>query len=265
VSPPQSHALHELDLRLDQHLGIRNGFFIEAGANDGIAQSNTLFLERCRGWRGMLVEAIPELARRCRENRPTAIVEHAALVAFDFQPRTIDMRYCGLMSLVVGAMGDAAREHDHIQLGVELQGTEPYDVSVPAATLSSLIERHGIERIDLLSLDVEGYELNVLRGLDLERHGPHAILVEAWDRSGIDDHLGGSYDRVAELTEDGREVRGRAMAADVLYVRRRAARRRRRRQVRWPLGSGFAGRGAGRGSSGTKSRPDGSGSRRRPS
>jgi hypothetical protein len=52
---------------------------------------------------------------------------------------------------------------------------------VPARPLSSLLDEAGICRVDLLSLDVEGYEAQALRGLDLSRHAPMWILVEMHD------------------------------------------------------------------------------------
>src|SRR6516225_8771930 len=63
-------ALNGLDKKLNAHIDIRNGFFVEAGANDGLAQSNTYWFEQFRGWRGLLIEAVPEKAAACRRNRP---------------------------------------------------------------------------------------------------------------------------------------------------------------------------------------------------
>ena len=37
---------------------VRNGFFIEAGADDLIKDSNTLFFELERDWTGILVEPV---------------------------------------------------------------------------------------------------------------------------------------------------------------------------------------------------------------
>ena len=39
---------------------LRNGFFIEAGAHDGVDISNTLYLEKQLGWTGILVEPNPD-------------------------------------------------------------------------------------------------------------------------------------------------------------------------------------------------------------
>ena len=59
-------ALHEMDRKLDAVIGRDSGFFVEAGGHDGYTQSNTYYLERARGWRGVLVEPMPEMAAEAR-------------------------------------------------------------------------------------------------------------------------------------------------------------------------------------------------------
>jgi hypothetical protein len=56
-------------------------------------------------------------------------------------------------------------------------------VSVPARTLASILDELGAPEVDFLSLDVEGMEIPALRGLDLGRHRPGMILVEALDET----------------------------------------------------------------------------------
>ena len=60
----KSRGLNGLDLRMLDHMDRRGGFFIEAGANDGLNQNNTYILEHAFGWRGMLIEPMPVLAER---------------------------------------------------------------------------------------------------------------------------------------------------------------------------------------------------------
>jgi FkbM family methyltransferase len=207
----RSVALNQLDLKLSRHLDIEGGFFIEAGANDGIRQSNTYFFEKRRGWRGLLVEPVPELAAACRRNRPRCIVESVALVPFGFASPTIEMRFCNLMSLVKGAMRTEAEELAHIEKGCAVQKIETRELTVPTATLSSLLDKHGVERVDLLSLDVEGFELQVLGGIDFARHAPGHLLIEARYRNEIDAFLGDRYEPIADLTHH-----------DVLYRAKRS-------------------------------------------
>lgn len=196
-----SSALDRLDVKLRPYLRRDDTFFIEAGAYDGIEQSNTLYLERYRGWRGLLVEPVPELAARCRVNRPRCVVENAALVPFDHPSDTVVMRQCNLMSMVKGGMKSEAEELEHLRRGSELQKVEAREVVCPARTLSSILDQHRIERVDLFSLDVEGYELNVLKGLDLARHRPRLMLIEARYRDEIDEYLRAhDYLPIAELS-----------------------------------------------------------------
>ena len=197
----RSAALNQLDLKLRRYVDFDDGFFIEAGANDGINQSNTRFFEKRRRWKGLLVEPVPELAAACRANRPSCIVESVALVPFGFAAPQIEMRFCNLMSLVKGAMKSEAEELAHVRTGCAVQRVETRELIVPAATLSSLLDKHRIQRVDLLSLDVEGFELSVLQGLDFERHAPSHMLIEARYRNEIDAFVEQhGYRPIAELS-----------------------------------------------------------------
>jgi FkbM family methyltransferase len=213
IEGEQSFGLNELDLKLKPYLDFEGGFFIEAGANDGLRQSNTCYFEKYRGWRGLLVEPIPEKARQCRKNRPNSIVEQCALVPFGFPHDTIELRSCNLMSLVKGAMKTEEEELAHIRRGLELQKLkDATDIHVPARTLTSLLNKHAVAGIDFFSLDVEGYELNALRGLDFERYRPTLMLIEARYRSEIDDFIGKWYNPIAELSHHDVLYRSRSTA-----------------------------------------------------
>lgn len=197
----QSFALNSLDLKLELYLrDIKEGFFVEAGANDGLKQSNTLFFEKNYGWRGLLVEAVPELAHECRKNRPLDIVENAALVSKDFKDSTVTMRYAGLMSVVKGGMSTKTEEDEHVEIGLKRLDAEPREISVPARTLTDILEEHSVSKIDFLSLDVEGYELRALQGLDFAKYRPSYVLVEARYKDEIDSFMKSvGYKEIAKL------------------------------------------------------------------
>lgn len=193
-------SLDGLDRKLRRHCDFRGGFFIEAGANDGLTQSNTYWFERFRKWRGLLVEGVPELAAAARRNRPRATVVNAALVA-DPSVREVVMKTANLMSIVKGARGSEADDEAHVRAGASVQGgLEVREIRVPARTLTSILDELRPPRIDLFSLDVEGYELEVLRGLDLSRYRPRLILVETAQVEKVDELLGSAYTRIDKLS-----------------------------------------------------------------
>ena len=213
----KSYALADLDKKLEPYIGKKRGTFIEAGANDGIKQSNTLYFEQYFGWTGILIEPIPELSEACKQNRPLAKVVNAALVSADHQGETIRMTYCGLMSTTVGSMQSEDQRLAHTKVGVQFltNGQTPYEVDVPTRTLSSIIDEFAVSEIDLLSLDIEGFEPSALRGLDLSRHAPQFILIETrhHQRHEIDEILANAYKPIAALTLYDEH-------SDVLFARR---------------------------------------------
>ena len=184
-------ALNEIDRKLGKYLPYRDGFFIEVGANDGFAQSNTYYFERMRGWTGILVEPIPELYKKCVKERTNSIVFNCALVPENYDGESVTMLYSNLMSLVRGAQKSDAMDFEHVRCGAEIQRDveNTYEITVPARTLTSILDEVGVQEIDLFSLDVEGYELNMLRGLDLDRYRPKYMLIEARFRDEIEQYL----------------------------------------------------------------------------
>jgi FkbM family methyltransferase len=177
-----------------------SGVFIEVGATDGYTESNTYYLERFKNWTGVLIEPIPDLYKKCVKERPRSQVFNCALVSDDYPNDAVVMKEGYLMSTVKGALG--SDENAHLEKARYFHGTDALEISVPARTLTSVLKEAGVTDIDFFSLDVEGYEVNVLQGLDLDTYRPTFMLVECLDDSKkkeIEKHLGNKYEFIKKV------------------------------------------------------------------
>jgi FkbM family methyltransferase len=139
------------------------GFFVEVGANHPRNGSQTWHLEQ-RGWRGVLVEPLPEHAERLRRAR-AAKVFAVACSSPENAGRVLPFY-----------ASDALSGLDRERMA---PWARPEVINVPVRTLDSLLEEAGAPRpLDFLSVDVEGHEVEVLRGFDFDRWAPRFILLE---------------------------------------------------------------------------------------
>lgn len=178
-------GLNQLDRKLEGYVNYDGGYFVELGANDGIKQSNSLYFERYRGWRGLLIEAAPQNFLKCRQNRAQqSTVYCAACVSFEHDQEFVRMVYSDLMSTPISSKSDISDPSAHAKLGNKyLQNGEiNFEFGAVARTLNSLLlEASAPKQIDFLSLDVEGFEQEVLKGVDHETFRFKYILVECRD------------------------------------------------------------------------------------
>jgi FkbM family methyltransferase len=146
----------------------RSGFFVEVGANRPRQASQTWHLEQ-RGWTGILVEPQPDLADELRRAR-SAKVFAAACSSPANAGRHMPLHVAGALSSL---------DPERMAPGAVAQQI----IEVPARTLDDILrEARAPAGFDLLSVDVEGHELEVLSGCDLARWRPRLVLLE--------DHVG---------------------------------------------------------------------------
>lgn len=198
-------GLNNLDQVLETYLPQKNGFFVELGANDGITQSNTKYFELFKGWKGVLIEPYPPNAKKCLKYRKSSTqVFQAACVSSDYAEETVKLLYSNLMTIELGRNGDITDPIAHALDGKQfLQNNEyVHEFDAPAITLTQiLLEAKAPQLIDLLSLDVEGNELQVLGGLDFEVFKFKYICVETRTQGLISHFLElRNYEFLAELS-----------------------------------------------------------------
>jgi FkbM family methyltransferase len=142
----------------------RSGYFVEVGANDPEQWSQTFHLEEL-GWSGILVEPQPQLAAVLRERRRAAVCAVACS-----SPENDGKR----MTLHL------AGGHSSFDPRLTVATVRPAGaVEVPLTTLDRILSDNSAPApLDFLAIDVEGHEIEVLRGFDFARWRPRLILVE---------------------------------------------------------------------------------------
>lgn len=130
--------------------------YIEAGANDGIFGSRSLKFYKNEEYQGILIEPEPTMFNICKSNRPLDWCYQAALVSFDYQMKEVPFFI--------------HKEHSAMN-GTKKFINETYksQISVPARTLQSILDEKEIINVEYLFLDTEGFEIEVLKGIDFEK------------------------------------------------------------------------------------------------
>lgn len=163
-----SYAQNYEDVMLWRALGhVGQGFYIDVGANAPEADSVTkAFYDN--GWSGINIEPQAACAAELRAARPRDITLQVAVGAEEGEItlHEPDMRGWATVSPEVAA--------SHDRHGVAMRTT-----TVPLLRLDTLCEKHAPAEIHFLKIDVEGYEKQVIAGMDFSRFRPWIVVVEA--------------------------------------------------------------------------------------
>ena len=177
----QHFMADELAAPLLKNLQKKNGYYVDVGANDGRAFSNTYHLD-VEGWQGILIEPILHNVFRQRELRSLDRNHfiYAACVDANYRQETVKLSYSGLMTIAESISSKA--ELNWANHGVEFLKTNEFvaEIWAPAKTLTSILDACAAPReIDFLSLDVEGAEESVLNGFDFDKYKFQLVCIEA--------------------------------------------------------------------------------------
>lgn len=171
-----------LDKKLKEYIDYPNGYFVELGANDGFTASNTLYFEIKKNWRGILIEPSPNLFLSCSyyRNREGNKIFCNACVPLDYTKQYVDIEYAYLMSVSRDLEKDIPEDFvSNAKLQLDKYQKNLRFGSV-ARTLSSILdESNAPQIIDLLSLDAEGAEIPILKGIDFNKYRFKYMLIES--------------------------------------------------------------------------------------
>lgn len=146
----------------------RPGVYLDVATNDPIGISNTFFFEKCLGWSGLCVEANPQYLAAIHKFRNCALVPTCVS---DVDGRNVEFAlYSGLSGIM--ATNKNAKNWKERRETVST-------IKQKCSTMGVETARYAVKHADYLSLDVEGHELQVLKGFDWDNFVVNVITVEA--------------------------------------------------------------------------------------
>jgi FkbM family methyltransferase len=143
------------------------GYYVDVGCHHPKKFSNTFHLYQ-RGWTGLNIDANQELIRQFDKQRP--LDTNVCAVVSDQDAEVVFTEFA---EPLVSSIDQA-----HI---AEWRKSTPIKRQrlVRTVTLNALLQASRVPNaFDLLSIDVEGHDLEVLRSLDLTAYRPKVIVIE---------------------------------------------------------------------------------------
>jgi FkbM family methyltransferase len=144
---------------------MRQGFFLDIGAHDGIYLSNTYLLERKYDWTGICVEANPDSFERLRKNRRATCIQ----ACLDSAEGFVDFAKKGVFGGIISANTD----------NNDLQDKRDEVLSLKTKCLEKVLAENGAPmELDYVSIDVEGAEERILGNFNFKRHRFKCLTIE---------------------------------------------------------------------------------------
>lgn len=167
----KSYSQEGEDLTVDRLLsGKRNGFYVEVGAHHPFRFSNTYFFYKKR-WSGICIDPLPGIKGLFNMRRPRDLFLEMGISANEGE-----LEYFMFNEPALNTFDPAVAAQRNGQMGYCLVESRKIKTTPLAEVLKTHLSQD--QAIDLLSVDVEGLDLEVLKSNDWERFKPRVVIVE---------------------------------------------------------------------------------------
>ncbi len=168
---------HKQDYFIDKILGGKTrGVFLDIGAYDGVKFSNSYFFEKSRNWQGLCIEPSPSVFEKLKKNRDCLCLNGAVTEVDEIVEFTEVYEGHAMLSGVTDYLSDVHKKH--ISDSIPICGGEIKAIQVQSYSPKTIFEKYDLEKIDYLSLDIEGGEYEVLKSIDFKTIDITCLSVE---------------------------------------------------------------------------------------
>jgi FkbM family methyltransferase len=160
------------DLFLQEYFAGRQGLYIDIGGNHPLRLSNTYLLYK-KGWRGIVVEPIRRMHAKHKRFRPRDTQVNAAA-----GQSAGELNFYELIPHFLSTCEPQEAKARLSSKSTKLIG----EYTVPVVTVAELYRKYlAPQPVSLLSVDTEGHDIHVLRGIDWKSLRPEVIICEGND------------------------------------------------------------------------------------
>jgi len=154
---------------------MREGIFVDIGAYDGVTGSNSLFFEKELGWSGICVEPVPHFFQKLEKSRSCTCIN--SCIGEDGSKDFLWIE--GPNEQLSGLLENYSTERKELldRLAIDYHDKH-HTIQVTSVDLMDLLQKHNLNRIDYLSIDTEGGELEILQSIDFDQVEIRVIDVE---------------------------------------------------------------------------------------
>jgi FkbM family methyltransferase len=152
--------------------------FIDIGCNHPLTHSNSCFYEKNQNYKVIAVDPLSGVHELWSSLRPGAFFFECAVGAVTGEIDFDVVEGCGNESMFSSVSGVSGK--------VSLSRVKKRKVAV--RRMSDILSECCITRAGIVSMDIEGYELNALRGVDFARFSAYVFVVENNGNQGVGDN-----------------------------------------------------------------------------
>ena len=172
--------IHDHLLRIDKRLGAQT--FLLIGANDGVIDDHLCGFIRRRKWTGAAVEPLlqyfHELEKQFRSSGVSCIniAIHSTETSMKFWYLADDPKH----PLPPYSKGVGSFNPQHVAAIASEVGNNPdiKSINVPCMTVSDVLQRSGMDNVNVIIIDAEGYDAEIVNSLNLTPKTLHTIVFE---------------------------------------------------------------------------------------
>jgi FkbM family methyltransferase len=166
-----SYSLTSIDLIVDYIFKKENGIYIDVGCNHPVYNNNTYLLNK-KGWQGINIDIDEKSIELFNLFRKRDVNLNLAVSSKQTELEYINFHEKSPINMIRTAQNQNLYSSEKVK-------------KIKSDTLDSIIENspYKDKKIDFISIDVEGHELEVIKGLNIKKYKPSIIVIEYLDTS----------------------------------------------------------------------------------